>query len=119
MWRLRFHKIANNFSSMLRQDTLRMELDALNSKPAMSYSHDHPPSIMVATHRGDFEIGGKILFLDDKRVIAGGSHGRRNVTKDRLAIVLDRAGLAMHEMGGAHHLTTESLTDGLMAETHA
>ena len=52
-------------------------------------------------------------------MIAGGGHGRGESAEDGLAVVLDRAGLAVHQVLGADDLSAESGADGLMSEADA
>ena len=57
--------------------------------------------------------------LDDQGVVAGAGERRGQAGEDALAVVLDRAGLAVHELLRAHHVATEGLADGLMAQADA
>ena len=69
--------------------------------------------------RGDFELGGKTFVGHDERVIAGAGHRGRDVCEDRLTVVGDLAGLAVHELGCADDVTSEGCADGLVAEADA
>ena len=68
---------------------------------------------------GDFEFAGQAVFGDDERVVAGAGHGGRDAGEDGPAVVLDLAGLAVHELGGADDVAAEGCADGLVAEADA
>src|SRR5690348_7616131 len=52
-------------------------------------------------------------------MIAGGHKILRQFAENGLAIVMDAAGFAVHQRGGAHHLAAESIANGLMAKANA
>ena len=52
-------------------------------------------------------------------MIAGRGHGRGQAPKDGSAVVLHRAGLAVHEVRRADDVAAEGVADGLMTQTDA
>ena len=69
--------------------------------------------------RGDFELFGQAFFGDDQRVVARAGHRGGDVFEDGPAVVLDFAGLAVHQLRGANDIAAEGRSDGLMAEADA
>jgi len=97
-----------------------VELDAFNGQGAMAQAHDDGSIAVVRGGAGgDDEVGGQGLLGDDQRVVAGAGEGRFQALEDALAVMIDRAGLAVHQVRGADHLAAEGLADGLMAEADA
>src|SRR5208282_1717461 len=113
------HKVANDLLAVSRQYALGMELHALEREFAMPQSHDYPVPIAIATGGRDLQLVRQVLLLHNQRVIARSSHRRRDAAEDGLAVVLDGAGLAVHQRASADDLPAESLADGLVAEAHA
>ena len=68
---------------------------------------------------GDFQFAGQGLFLDDEGMVACGHEVLWKFAKNGLAIVMDTAGLAVHQGRGAHYFATECVTNGLMAKTNS
>src|SRR3954468_10426687 len=83
----------------------------------MAETHDDFRAVSVTRSRADFEVRGQRLSLDDKRVIARGGERMRHAFEDSAAVVLDAAGLAVHEILRAHYLATEGSPDSLVTET--
>src|SRR5580704_4119258 len=52
-------------------------------------------------------------------MVASGDETLRQVAKDRLAVVQDLAGFAVHQLRRADHSTTECVADGLVTKTDA
>jgi len=96
-----------------------MELHSFYGELAVAQGHDDAGSVGVVSPGADGEIGGQIFFGDDEGVIAGRGHGRGESAKDGLAVVLDGAGLAVHQVFGADDLSAKSCADGLMSEADA
>src|SRR6516164_5843705 len=95
-----------------------MKLYSLDCKLAVTQTHDDASTIAVVAGGGDFQVGRQAPFLDNERVIAGSGQGRGNTTKNRPAVVLHGAGLAVHEVRGANHLASERRSDCLVPEAH-
>ncbi len=62
---------------------------------------------------------GRLFFSHDQRVVARGHEVLRQLAKDRLVVVMDAAGLAVHEVRGANDLAAEGVADGLMTQADA
>ena len=62
---------------------------------------------------------GKIFFVDDERMVARSRHGHGKTLKDSLVVVHDRAGFAVHEMGGANHAAAKGFADRLVSQADA
>ena len=67
----------------------------------------------------DFKVVGQTVFRDDQGVVAGGGHRRSESAKDGLAVVLDLAGLAVHQIFRPNHPAAECRADRLVAKTDA
>ena len=99
----------------LRQDRLRVELHAFDRPVAMPQRHHH------AARRApcDGQLGRQRVGLDGQRVVAGGREGRRQAVQHAGAFVLDLAGLAVQQLGGAADGRAVGDGDGLVPEAHA
>ena len=85
----------------------------------MSQAHDDARAILIARPRADFEIARQAVFGDDQRMIAGRGHWRSEAAEDGLAIVLNLAGFAVHQVLRANHLAAKSCANRLVSETDA
>src|SRR6185437_5111592 len=97
------------------EDALGVELYALNGELAVADRHDG----VVGGAGGDLEAFGHRGRINDQRVVAGGGEGLGQAAEDGLAVVLDHAGLAVHQHLGADDAGAKGLTDALMAEADA
>src|ERR1700730_399021 len=93
-----------------------MELDAFHWKLFMAQAHDHAGASILGGVGADFEILRQALFLYDQGVIARGGHGGGQAVEDGFAVVLDFAGFAVHQFGGAHDFAAEGCAYGLMSQ---
>ena len=91
-----------------------MELHAFQGPGPVAQAHHHP---VVGPGR-DLRHVGDAVAGHDQRMVAGGGEGLRQAAEDRLAVVVDLRGLAVHELRRAHHLPAEGLAQGLVAEAH-
>src|SRR5713101_2359732 len=114
--RLTPQEIRHQFLPLVRQHALRMELHALHREILMSQAHDDAGSVFVRSPCADFQVAWQILLGDDQRVISSRSHRRRQAAEDGLAIVLNLAGFAVHQVLRAHHLAAEGCADRLVSE---
>src|SRR6185437_6491014 len=108
--------------AVVGEDGLRVELDAFDGQGLVAEAHDGAGVGCAAAggHAcGDLEFLWDRVFADDQRVVTRAGHGLREVAEDAAIIVLDRRGLAVHELGGTDDLGTEGRADGLMAEADA
>ena len=118
--RLHVEEVADHLVAALGEDAFGMELDALNGEGAMAQAHNHGVPIAVfGGAGGDGQFAGERALGHDERVIAGAGERGGQIVEDALAVVIDGAGFAVHEMGGADDLAAEGLADGLVAETDA
>ncbi len=62
---------------------------------------------------------GKRFFLDDQRVIARGHKILRQFLEYRFVVVMDAAGLAVHDFRRANHFPSKRVSDGLVPQAHA
>jgi len=95
-----------------------MELDALYWQLAMTQAHDDSLAVFLAA-RGDFQFLGQTLLFDNQRVVAVGNHRRVQITKNSAAVMLDHAGLSMHDAIRADYTAAKSCTDRLMSKAYA
>ena len=106
------HEIRQHRMAMFGGDAFRVELHAVDGQFPVPESHD----MAVVAGRVDDQLFGNIF--NDQRVIACCGEGGGEAREQPAAIMADGAGLAMHQ-AAAHHLATEILADGLMAEANA
>jgi hypothetical protein len=97
------------------EDGFGVELNALDGEFAVAEAHDDA----VLGFGGDVQHARERFALDDEGVVAGGGEGVGEVAEDTLAVMIDRAGFAVEEFGGADDLRTEGRADGLMAQADA
>ena len=62
---------------------------------------------------------GQAFPFDDERVVARGHEVLRQLAKNRFVVVMDAAGLAVHDFRRANDASAESVADGLMAQADA
>ena len=94
-----------------------MELHAFHREPAMPQTHDGACSIALGGVGTYFQIGRQGLLFDNQGMVTRRCHGRRQPAEDGFAVVLHRAGLAMHQVRRAHHSAPKRRADGLMSQT--
>ena len=88
-----------------------MKLDPLDLHLAMPQAHNET----IGRGGGDFQAGGEAFTLDDQRMVTGGLKGIGQAFENGPAVVMDLAGLAMHQFRRPDDLAAEGLPDGLMA----
>src|ERR1700675_1370998 len=93
-----------------------MEMHTLHREFLMPQAHDDAGSVFVRSPCADFQIAWQILLGDDQRMIAGRGHWRREAAKDGLAIMLNLARFAVHQVLRAHPLAAEGCADRLVSE---
>lgn len=97
-----------------------MELHPFKRQSAVTQRHDG----FVAGTRfdrcgGDLKLLRQALLRDDQGMVAGTGHIGRDAGEDRPAIVLHRAGFAVHQLFSTDHFAAECGSERLMAETDA
>jgi len=92
-----------------------MKLNALDLHLPVAEAHDKS----VGRGGGDFEAGGQALALHDQRMVTSGLERIGQAFENGPAVVMDLAGLAMHQLRRPDDLAAESLPDGLMAKAHS
>ena len=97
------------------EDGFGVELDAFDGKLAVAEAHDDA----VGGFGGDFEAARQRAAFDDERMIARGFEILREAAKNRFAVVMNFAGLTVHDFFRADDFATERVADGLMAEADA
>src|ERR1700731_4141789 len=96
-----------------------MELYAFNGEAAMAQAHDHPRSIRFMRLCADLQFAGQAFFSHDQRMVAGSRHRLRRVLEQRLAVMLDTAGFAVHQLMRPDHISAKSRADGLVSQANA
>jgi hypothetical protein len=96
----------------LGQHRLGVELDALDGQLAVPQRHDDPGRRVP----GDLELVGHGGGVHGQRVVPRRRERRRQAGQDALPLVLDLTGLAVQQLGCAHHDGTEGLGDRLVAQ---
>src|SRR5262245_45319575 len=97
-----------------REHRLGMELHAPGLVLLVSQRHD----LALGRPRHDLEHRRQALALDDQRVVARGLERVVEPGEDAAPAVQDRAGLAVHQARGAHHLAAVRLAQSLVPEAH-
>jgi hypothetical protein len=92
-----------------------MKLHAVYRRAAMLDCHDDTFS-GTCVHTQALRHG---LWVRDERVVTHRGHRLRQPLEQAGSIVIDRAGLAMHDTGRVHDLAPERVHDALMTKTHA
>ena len=92
-----------------------MKLNALDLHLAVAQAHDKS----IGRGGGNFEAGGQALALHDQGMVASGLERIGQAFKNGPAVVMDLAGLAMHQLRRPDNFSAESLADGLMTEAHS
>jgi hypothetical protein len=105
-------EVREQLLAVVREDRLRVELDALGGQLAVAHAHDH-----AAAAGRHLEAVGHVV-VDDQRVVAPDGEGRGQPGEDRAAVVLDRRRLAV-DGDVADDLAAERLGQRLVAEAHA
>src|SRR5580658_9799526 len=107
-------KILEELETGRRQYGLRVELYTFHPQLSVTQAHNRA----VIGFGRDFQGARQRFALDDQRMIARGDERLRQVVKYGLAIVLDFAGLAMHQLSRANHTAAKRRADGLMAKAN-
>src|ERR1700730_10522012 len=95
-----------------------MELHSLHRVPPMAQPHDGALAIFFCSPGADLQFRRKTFFLDDQGVVASGSHRDRKSLKNTFIVMHDRAGLAVHKVGGAYYVAAEGRANSLMSKAH-
>ena len=93
-----------------------MELHAFGGCGFASYAHQF---ILVDGPRSLFEIIGQLFGLDDQAVVSRCGEWVVQASENRLTVVMNLAGLAVHQPTCPDYLSAESLGYALMAEADA
>ena len=117
--RRELQKVLDELLSVAGEDAFGVELDTLDRQAAMAEAHDRGGAVGVAGACGDLEFGGQRVFGHDQGVIPGAGHWTGDAGEHGLAVMLDAAGLAMHQLRGADDVASKGRSDGLMAEADA
>src|SRR6185437_1247812 len=96
-----------------------MELHALNRVPAMAQPHDDPCAVSLMRFCANLQFAGQSFFRHDERVVSGGRHGLWHVFKQRFAVMLNKAGFAVHELTRTDNVAAKSSAKRLMSQAHS
>src|SRR5215472_7036831 len=121
--RLHFQKIADHLMTTFGQDRFRVELHALYGQGAMAQTHNNgaarPAGAVGFRGAGsDLQILRQRLLCHDERVVSRAGKRSWKAGEDPLSIVVNFAGLAMHQAVRANYLAPESFANRLVAETN-
>src|SRR5438128_1653290 len=95
-----------------------MKLHSFHRQVFMAKAHDDAGSVGFMGLRADLEFLRQVFFGDDQRVIPSSRHGMRNVAKDGLAVMLNLADLAVHDLSSPYDVTSEGRADGLVSQAN-
>ena len=93
-----------------------MELDSFNRKFSISNTHY---LIVIDGLGGHFEVFRQALSFRDKRMISRSLERTLDSSKNSLAVVSDRAGLAVAESPCSNYSAAERVNDALMSQADA
>ena len=94
----------------LGHDGFGVELDPFNGQLAVTKPHQ----LSLVGMGGGFQTIGQAGFFYNQRMIAHTGKGVVEPGKHAFTIVMDRAGLTVHDPPCPDYLTAKGLTDGLM-----
>src|SRR3989338_5471736 len=94
-----------------------MELHAPEWKFFMLYAHDL--FVRISGPGGHFQTIGHCFALNNERMITRRFKGMFHSLKNAFAVMFDQGCFTVHQMFGTDDLAAISITDGLVAETHA
>ena len=103
--------------ALLAQNTLRMELHALDVERLVAQPHDLVErAISMLAPGGDLEAVGQRLALHHQRMISGHPQGILETAEYPFAAMANQGGLAMHYLTRANHAGTKRLRQRLMTK---
>jgi len=85
----------------------------------MAQPHDDAPAVSFVRLRADLQLLRQPFFGDDQRVVASGGHGTWDILKNRLAVMLNLADLAMHDLSRPDDIAAKRRPDCLVPEADA
>src|ERR1700757_1977502 len=102
--------------SALGEHALGMELHTLDGQRAMTQTHDDggariPSSVGFWSACCYLEFGWQFVLGNDERMIARTREGRGQSGKNSVAIMINLARFAVHELMGANNLAAKGLAD--------
>src|SRR5690606_31792742 len=112
---LRIEEILEQCRPFGRQHALGVKLHAFDLQMPVPDAHD----LAVGRARRNDEVGRHALAIRGERMIAPDLERVRNPAVERLAVVLDERGLAVHERARADDLAAEVLDDALVPQANA
>ena len=92
-----------------------MKLDPFDWVPAVSHAHH----LSIVRHRADFKIGRQRVALDRERMVSARRHRVWETFEKGVAVVVDKARLAMKDPRGMTDPGAERGPDSLVAQTHS
>ena len=92
-----------------------MELHALYVHLTVPQTHDRlSAALLIFGPRSDFKTIWQRLGIHNQTVVTGRGQRAGEIGEDALADVMNRTGLTVHHLGGAHNLATKDCTDTLL-----
>ena len=99
----------------LGHNRLRVKLDTLNRKPAVTQSHNDA----VCCSGADLEAVGQAITHYRQGVVANGGEGVGQTLKEPPAVVVDKRGLAVLDFTGAADPGPVAVADALVSQADA
>ncbi len=112
-------KVTDQLLAVGGEHALGMELDTFDRELAVTKTHDDGSTVAIDSTGADLELFRERFLGNNQGMIASGGHWGGDAAENGAAIVIDLAGLSVHEIGGTNNITTESGADGLVSETDA
>src|ERR1700744_1971555 len=108
-------EVGQEVVAAFRGDRFRVELYAVHWPGLVLHAHD----LAIFGPGGDLQIGRQVFLAHRQAVVARGGEGGLQSGEDALALVMDLAGLAVHQRLGVDHLAAIGLADRLVAQADA
>ncbi len=92
-----------------------MELDSVQRQVSVPNAHD----LAIGGPGRDEEVSRQCLAIYAQRVVAGRGEGSGQVGEQFATVVMDWAGLAMHERSRRNNVAAKRLREALVTKAHS
>src|SRR5690554_3921250 len=113
-------KVGQQLMALAGKDRLGVELHPLHVELPVAKAHDQPRGdVIVVDPGGDLQAVGQRGALHHQGMVAGHLQRVLEAREEPEPRVANGRGLAVHHLGGAHHLAAVDLADGLVTQADA